>query len=147
VEFIESLNYEDSVREIKENMISYYVENDLTWDDDSKLEQYREECDLWEIRDNEDIGFLMTHENNGEFYLAELHIAAQHRGKGHGSMALKMASDYAARLGHEEIRIRVLKNSPAYRLYLRSGCNLEKELPYTYQLVAKTHNKERQSNA
>jgi GNAT superfamily N-acetyltransferase len=140
MEFIESLNYEDSVREIKEQMISYYVENDLTWNDESKLEKYRE-CDLWDIRDDEDLGFLMTHENNGEFYLAELHITAQHRGKGYGTQALKMASDHAASLGHEEIRIRVFKNSPAYRLYLRSGYNLEKELPYTYQLVAQTHSK------
>lgn len=137
MKLVECYDYEESVQTIKSEMIAYYSERDLTWDDDRKLELYRE-CDLWTILDREEVGFAMTQVNGGHFYLAELHIKENSRNNGYGAKSLKLASELAESLGYSELRLRVFKNSPAYKLYLRSGFSVEKELPHTYQLVAKT---------
>jgi len=138
MEFIESLDFEESVDQIKSQMIDYYLENNLSWNDKEKLIHYKL-CDLYRIsKDREDIGFIMLHDNQGDYYIAELHISKQFRNKGYGSEALGKAKSFAAYQGFSEIRIRAIKTSPAYRLYLRSGFILEKELPYTYQLVSKS---------
>jgi len=138
MEFVESQDYEKSIDIIKSEMVSYYSDNNLIWDDESKLALYRE-CRLWTIRDGKDIGFAMTREVDDNFYLAELHIESAHRNKGYGLKSLQLARDLAADFGYAEIRIKVFKNNPAYKLYLRAGYTMEKELAYTYQLVAKTH--------
>jgi len=142
MEFVESQDYGQSVQTIKSEMHSYYVDLDLVWDDKQKLELYRE-CDLWTIRDDKDVGFAMTREDGENIYLAELHIKESYRNKGYGAMSIQLASDFAAQQGYNEIRIRVFKTNPAYHLYLRSGFTMEKVLPYTYQLVAKTHNNQK----
>lgn len=144
MEFVESDKYEEAVHEIKSQMIEYYIENDLYWDDEAKLKSYKD-CTLWKIIDSEEIGFIMMHDNNGDFYIAELHISSQYRNKGFGSKAIMKAREFAAALGFEDIRIRAMKSSPAYNLYLRSGFTMEKELPFTYQLVSKTNNNFRQA--
>ncbi len=71
MKFVESQDYEKSVHIIKSEMISYYSDLDLTWDDEKKLEFYRE-CSLWTICDDEDIGFAMTRKDGDHFYLAEM---------------------------------------------------------------------------
>lgn len=146
MELIESHNHEAATRVIKANMLSYYVDLGLQWNDEKKLEAYRR-CRLWNIRADSNIGFAMTLEDRDEFYLAEIHIQEAHRNKGYGAQALAMVRDIAARMGHREIRIRVIKTSPALKLYERTGYSIEKELPYTYQLVAQTHNKLSQKDA
>lgn len=146
MEFVESQDYEASVKIIKSNMISYYSDLDLTWDDEKKLEAYRK-CKLWNIRVSTDIGFAMTLEDGDQFYLAELHIEEALRNQGYGSQALALAKDLAASMGYKELRIRVLKTNPAQNLYLESGFSLEKELPYSYQLVASTLNKSGKKDA
>jgi GNAT superfamily N-acetyltransferase len=146
MEFVESHDYEEAVRIIKSEMASYYSERGVTWDDKIKLELYRE-CKLWTIRDNVDIGFAMTRKIGDHFYLAELHIDEINRNKGYGGKSLQLAKELAESLGHEEIRIRVFENNPAYKLYQRSGFSLEKELPHTHQLVAKTSDSAMQNNA
>ena len=65
--------FETAVKNIKSNMILYYSDLDLTWDDDRKLEAYRA-CKPWNIRVGSDIGFAMTLEDGEQFFLAELHI-------------------------------------------------------------------------
>jgi ribosomal protein S18 acetylase RimI-like enzyme len=135
MEFVESQEYEKSVGIIKSEMSSYYSDLDLAWDDEKKLEFYCA-CFLWAIRDDETVGFAMTREEGPHFYLAELHIEGSRRNKGYGAKSIQLASEIAASLGYKEIRIRVFKNNPAHKLYLRSGFTLEKELPYTYQLKA-----------
>ncbi|HSB97231.1 MAG TPA: GNAT family N-acetyltransferase [Spongiibacteraceae bacterium] len=140
MEFVACNEYEKSTQIIKSEMRSYYSDNALVWDDESKLALYRQ-CKLWIIRAAEDIGFAMTRESGAHFYLAELHIESKYRNQGYGARALQLASALAASLGYEEIRVRVFKNNPAHQLYLRSGYKLEKELPYTYQLVAITNDR------
>ena len=137
MDFVKSDNYEESVNTIKEEMISYYNDLNLAWGGDSKLDHYRS-CDLWSIRDDQDVGFAMTCDDKGDFYLAELHIKENQRNKGYGAKSLEIAKGIASKLGYNQIRIRVFKSSPAYDLYLRSGFSLEKELPYTFQLVSST---------
>jgi ribosomal protein S18 acetylase RimI-like enzyme len=140
MEFIESQNYEESVLIIKSEMIPYYADLDLTWDDSLRLAQYKE-CDLWSIHDEKIVGFAMTREDEEDIYLAELHISEKYRNNGYGKKSLQLAKELASSKGYSEIKVRVFKNSPAYELYLRSEFTMEKELPYTYQLIAKTHNK------
>lgn len=69
MEFVESQDYESSVKIIKSNMISYYSDLELTWDDKRKLELYRE-CKLWTIREGTDIGFAMTLEDGDQFFFS-----------------------------------------------------------------------------
>jgi GNAT superfamily N-acetyltransferase len=135
VELVLSSDYELAVAEIKRQMLPYYEENDLVWDDYKKLELYRK-CALWAIFDEREVGFIMFHERVSQLFLAELHIAPEHRNQGYGSKALAKAKEHAVSLGYARIRIEVFKSSPAYALYLRSGFLLEAEELYTYQLVS-----------
>jgi ribosomal protein S18 acetylase RimI-like enzyme len=146
MEFLESQDYETAVQIIKSNMISYYSDLGLNWDDEKRLEAYRR-CKLWTIRVGKDIGLAMTLEDGDQFYLAELHIEEASRNQGYGSKALDMVKELAVGMGHKALRIRVIKNNPALHLYQRSGFLMEKELPYTYQLVADTQNKKRYRTA
>ena len=76
-------------------MIEYYIENDLSQDDEAKLKIYKN-CKLWKKMNSEEIGFIMMHDNNGDFYSAELHICSQYRNKGFGSKAIKTAREFGA---------------------------------------------------
>lgn len=120
-------------------MMPYYIENGLEWDDEKRLQGYLS-CSLFKIVVTSDVGFFMLREDNDRIYIAELHIFPEHRNKGYGSNALVKISDMAAGLGYKNIRLMVFKSSPAYSLYLENGYQLEEELPYTFQLLAQTHN-------
>lgn len=126
MEFIQENNYEEAVEVIKSQMIPYYRDLGLEWDDKKKLNRYKE-CSLWKIRVEEEIGFFMVYEDERGIYLAELHIKPEKRGQGFGLETLAKIKDMAADLGYSEIRVGAFKNSPAYRLYLRAGFKLEKE--------------------
>jgi ribosomal protein S18 acetylase RimI-like enzyme len=134
MEFTSSYNYEFVVEEIKGQMLPYYEENNLVWDDAKKLELYRE-FTLWGIFDEHEVGFIMFHERDSQLFLAELQISPQYRDQGYGSQALAKAKEHAVSLGHKKIRIEVFKSNPAYELYLRNGFSLETEELYTYRLV------------
>lgn len=138
VQFVESDDYENAVRIIKHEMIPYYSDVGVAWDDESKMEAYKG-SKLYHVQAGEKVGIAMTSEDDEHFYLSELHIDQSKRNKGYGLKSIKIAAELAASAGFEGIRVRVFKNNPAYRLYLRSGFVLEKELPYTFQLVARTH--------
>jgi ribosomal protein S18 acetylase RimI-like enzyme len=135
MEFTSSYNYEFVVEEIKGQMLPYYEENNLVWDDARKLELYRE-FSLWGIFDEHEVGFIMFHERDAQLFLAELQISPQYRDQGYGSQALAKAKKHAVSLGHKKIRIEVFKSNPAYELYLRNGFSLETEELYTYRLVS-----------
>jgi ribosomal protein S18 acetylase RimI-like enzyme len=141
-----STDYENSVICIKTEMMPYYIENGLEWNDENRLKSYSS-CSLFKISLNEQVGFFMLREDNGLIYLAELHIFSQHRNMGYGTLVLRKIKEMAFKLGHKSIRVRVFKNSPAYALYLRNGYALEEELPYTFQLMAQTHNKKKAVSA
>lgn len=145
MKFLASNDYEEAVRIIKREMAPYYSARNVLWNDEDKLNAYRE-CKLWSIEEGVNLGIAMTKVDGDQFYLAELHIDVDHRNKGYGSESLKIVSSLASRKGFEEIRVRVFKENPAYKLYLRSGYSFEKTMPYTDQLVAKTSRSEQAVN-
>lgn len=130
-------DYEEAIRIIKCEMAPYYSARNVLWNDESKRNAYRE-CELWAIEEGEILGIAMTKVDEDHFYLAELHIDVDHRNKGYGSKSLQLVGSFAAGKGFKEIRVRVFRENPAYKLYLRSGYSFEKKMPYTDQLVAKT---------
>lgn len=136
VKLLPSKNFEACVRKIKQEMLPYYKQYQLEWDDESKLERYKE-FELWSVCHDTDVGFLMHYEKDALFYIAELFIEPKFRNKGFGGAAIKKVKEMAAQRGFSEIRIGVFKNSPAFALYKRVAFELEEEGPYTYQLVMK----------
>ena len=138
MDFTQSDRYEESVSIIKKNMAPYYKELNLVWDDEAKLSRYKE-CSLWVIKiKNTEVGFYMAYENEGMFYIAELHIDSNYRNKGYGAEALSKIREIAAEIGYEEIRVGAFKNSGALKLYEKFGFRKENETEYTHELVATT---------
>ena len=138
MQFSKSSDYQKYVLTIREHMRPYYEERGVKWVEEEKLEHY-EKCDLYAIRDGEEVGFLMFLEESGKFYLAELHIYEAHQSHGYGSRAIVWTLKHAAEEGYRKVHVRVFKNNPAYQLYLRHGFSFEKEFPHTDQLVAVAH--------
>lgn len=140
MDFIISKDYEPAVREIKLQTLPYYQENGLEWarmGQWEKLDLYRK-TNLFQILDEEVVGFIMFHERDSQMFLAELHIQEEYRNRGYGAKALEKAKNYAASMSHQRLVIQAFKSSPAYDLYLRNGFSLDSEQPYTFRLVADT---------
>lgn len=138
MDFTKSERYESAADKIKNSMTPYYDELDIEWDDEKKLQQFRE-CDLWDIHvEGKLIGFFMLLEKDSGLYLGELHIDKTFRNLGYGSQALYKIKKMASEMGYSTIRVGAFKTSPAYRLYLSVGFTLEREAQYTYELVANT---------
>lgn len=138
MEFLKSEDYEESVEVIKQNMASYYEDLNLVWDDEKKLDRYKE-CSLWGISvSNDVVGFFMVYETTDTFYLAELHIDSSFRNNGYGTEALRKIRMKAAESGYSEIRVGAFKGSLALNLYENFGFKREKKTDYTHELVAAT---------
>lgn len=134
VTLLASYDYESCVQKIRQEMLPYYQQYQLEWNEESKLQRYKE-CSLWSVFQDEQVGFILFYEKDDLFYIAELYIEPKFRKKGFGAAAITQARSIAAERGFNEIRIGVFKNSPAFELYKRLDFELEEEGPYTYQLL------------
>ena len=141
LELEKSSDYHKYVTTIRDHMLSYYKERGVEWVESEKLDNNYKKCDLFILRDGEELGFIMFLEQNNEFYLSELHIHEKFQSRGYGSQALQWALKHAAGLGFDALKVRVFSNNPAYRLYLRNGFRFDKKSPHTDQLAVSTHNK------
>ena len=138
MKFLKANNYQLAVKKIKKSMATYYDNLNLHWDDEKKLNRYKE-CSLWNITVmNEQVGFYMIYYKDKNIYLAELHIDEEYRNRGYGGEALNKIKEKSSAEGYAQIRVGAFKNSPAKDLYMRSGFSLEKETQYTYELVSNT---------
>ena len=140
VEFEKSFDFQNYVPIIRDHMLPYYEERGVEWVESEKLDHYRK-CDLFILRDEDEVGFIMFLEQDGDFYLSELHIYDKFQARGYGSQALRWALKHAAGFGLDALKVRVFGNNPAYRLYLGNGFRFDKRYPHTDQLAASAHNK------
>jgi ribosomal-protein-serine acetyltransferase len=136
IQFVLSTDYEAAVSDTKSEMLPYYVQHNLEWNDALKLQRYQEST-LLKIVADADVGFIMFYEKDELFYIVELFIKPQFRSKGYGSAAIMHVRSIAMEKGYGEIRIGVFKTSPAFYLYKKLAFELEEEGPYTYQLLMK----------
>jgi ribosomal protein S18 acetylase RimI-like enzyme len=66
------------------------------------------------------IGALIINRTPTEIRIVDIALLPAHRGKGHGAHLLQALIDEARAAG-KPLRLQVLKNNPALRLYLRLG--------------------------
>ena len=132
-----SNKYENCVRLGKESMLSYFEENDIDWDFAERLKLYIK-FELYEVIDDDTIGYMALRENESKLYLADIQILERFQNLGYGTKLLKYASDMAKSKGYDSIYLKVFKNSPALNLYLRNGYNHVSEEQYVYLLSAST---------
>ena len=62
------------------------------------------------------------------YYLEDLIVVPEHRGKGYGKMLLEATADYARKAGAKRLDLQVLDwNEPAVRFYEKMGAGIETE--------------------
>jgi len=102
-------------------MKPYYEANAVDWDQEKVLAQIIH-LENWDIlSDSKVIGAIRLAFDDDGCYLRDLQVSQEYQNKGIGAEALGEAKRLAKKAGVSEIRLRVLKISPAYNLYRRKG--------------------------
>lgn len=109
---------------VRRDTLGPYVEELSGWDETQQRRQADQEFDELPIEIVESggaaIGYLCVLHNADHDYLDEIALASPAQGTGLGSTLVRGVMDHAARRG-VPIRLSVLVNNPARRLYERLG--------------------------
>ncbi|CAL4868657.1 Spermidine/spermine N(1)-acetyltransferase [Asticcacaulis sp. MM231] len=89
---------------------------------------------FWLVRFNDlDVGYASAYQEGGRLWLKKLYVRDEFRGQGLGKALIDTALDHfksEARVSAEELALYVNKdNTPAINYYLRSGFQVEAEVP------------------
>ncbi len=103
-----------------ESIMRPYVELTHQWDSRKFREHFEPKFIKIIQADHVDIGMFKVEEREDYFYLGDIQIATDYRGKGIGTSLIK-AVIQSATLVNKPVRLRVLKGNPAKNLYLRLG--------------------------
>lgn len=115
-------------------MRTYYEHHGVEWDESKVLEQTLN-LENWDILlDGEVIGVIRLAFESDECYLRDIQVSAAHQNEGIGAKALEKVKQMTQEAGAKLIKLRVLKISPAYQLYLRNGYSLKEEDARFYYL-------------
>lgn len=106
-----------------DNMRVYYEHFAPEWDEAKVYEQISN-LENWDILNNgEVVGALRVEFDAQSCLLRDLQVRQQAQNKGLGAKAIEYADTLAEQNGATSLALRVLKISPAYRLYERVGFN------------------------
>ncbi|WP_144393885.1 GNAT family N-acetyltransferase [Pleionea sediminis] len=109
------------------NMRSYYEHYSVDWNQ-STVEELIASLKNWDILFNGTIvGAIRLAFDNSGCYVRDLQVSESYQNKGIGAAALKECERIAIHEGASQLRLRVFKISPAYRLYERNGFVVDKE--------------------
>ena len=101
-----------------------YVAQTWGWDEDWQQTYFWARFDPAHsqiiVRDGQDIGVLTVEEHADGVFLSQIYILPAHQGQGIGSALIRSVLQRGAELGLP-VRLRVLRVSPARRLYERLG--------------------------
>ncbi len=108
-------------------MRSYYEHYSVDWNQ-STVEELIASLKNWDILFNGTIvGAIRLAFDNSGCYVRDLQVSESYQNKGIGAAALKECERIAIHEGASQLRLRVFKISPAYRLYERNGFVVDKE--------------------
>lgn len=131
-------NYEKCLLIAQEAMTPYFIENNIPWDYNKRLELYKN-LELFTIEEGMNfIGFIAFRIKDSDFFLADIQIQEQFRNRGFGTKVLEKALAIAKERGHEKIFLKVFKTSPALNLYTRMGFTYISEEKFVYLLCKNT---------
>ena len=103
------------------NMLRYYIEHDLLWQDEA-FDVAWDGRDNWLIiLDEVLLGFFSLSRDRRALYIRELQITEAFRRQGAGSWAIDQVIAMARTEGLPALRLTVFKNNPAQSLYKRKG--------------------------
>ncbi len=109
------------------NMRSYYEKNGVNWDQTSVFDQIQD-LQNWDILDGEQcIGAFRLAFDDGECYLRDFQVIAGHKNRGIGTQTLDTIKRMALETNCGLVKLRVLKISPAFRLYQRNGFEVSRD--------------------
>ena len=123
--------YEACVLFGKDTMLPYFLGHQIPWNLEKRVSLYSS-FEIYEVFNNEFIGYLALRENEGSIFIADIQIIEPQRNKGYGTELLKMAKEIAKNKGYSSVKLKVFKNSPAIKLYVRNGYIQVGEENYVY---------------
>lgn len=106
------------------NMLRYYIQHDLLWQDDAFDVAWSGRENWLLIRDDVSLGFLSLSRNSRALYIRELQVAEAFQGQAAGSWAIDQVIAMALGEKRSALRLTVFENNPAKNLYQRKGLQL-----------------------
>ncbi|MEZ9368969.1 GNAT family N-acetyltransferase [Shewanella sp. 10N.286.51.B2] len=109
------------------NIRSYYEHYSVNWEQ-SKIHEQIVDLENWDILYNASVvGAIRLAFDNDGCYIRDLQISEKFQNNGIGAAALTECERLAIKAGVNKLRLRVLKISPAYHLYIKNGFEVDKE--------------------
>lgn len=117
------------------NMRSYYEQYSVEWDSVQIEKMTRELMNFDILFEGEPVGVIRLSFDDDGCHLRDLQVDERYQGRGIGSQALAQAEKLAREEKVNTLRLKVFKNSPAVRLYQRTGFNVSSEDERFYYMV------------
>jgi GNAT superfamily N-acetyltransferase len=109
------------------NMRSYYEHFSVDWELDKIREQIDDLENLDILYHDAVVGAIRLAFDPEGCYVRDLQVSEKYQNKGIGAAALAECERLAIEAGANQLRLRVFKISPAHRLYLRYGFEVDRE--------------------
>lgn len=117
------------------NMRSYYEQYSVEWDSVQIEKMTRELINFDILFEGEPVGVIRLSFDDDGCHLRDLQVDERYQGRGIGSQALAETERLAREEKANTLRLKVFKNSPAVRLYQRTGFSMSSEDDRFYYMV------------
>lgn len=112
----------DFARELTcRNMLRYYIQNDLLWQDEAFDVAWAGRENWLIVRDDVLLGYVSLSRDSRALYIRELHVLEAFQGQGAGSWAIDQVLAMACKERRPALRLTVFETNPAKALYERKG--------------------------
>lgn len=106
---------------VRENMVSYYTQYDIKWNDELFDQSWTEFDNFQIFRDDIKVGVLRLWRELSDLYIRDLQISQTCQNQGIGTSAVEYARVLAESEGLKFLKLRVFESNPAIELYDRLG--------------------------
>lgn len=103
------------------NMLRYYIEHDLLWQDEAFDVAWAGRENRLIMRGENKVGYVSLSRDARALYIRELQISEGFRRQGAGSWAIDQVFAMAGQERRPVLRLTVFENNPARALYERKG--------------------------
>ena len=115
----------DFARELTcRNMLRYYIQNDLLWQDEAFDVAWAGRENWLIVRDDVLLGYVSLSRDSRALYIRELHVLEAFQGQGAGSWAIGQVTEMARQARRPALRLTVFDNNRAQELYARKGLRI-----------------------
>ncbi|MBK5534840.1 GNAT family N-acetyltransferase [Pseudomonas sp. TH08] len=108
-----------------QNMLRYYIQHDLLWQDEAFDIAWSGRENWLILRDDVKIGFFSLSRDARALYIRELQVAEAFRGQGAGSWTIDQVIEITRKERRPALRLTVFENNPAKNLYQRKGLQVQ----------------------